>query len=131
MSEDELPPQRINNEGPEEGLQYPIFLQRLGLPQALGLIVVASILIVVVGFGVYWGSQDRKYDIARPDLTDRNQELDVTDLEEDISKPVDIEAVENKLDFLRREKQALQTINNLDVTNLSDQNLQLIRNTQR
>lgn len=109
---------------------YPVWLKKLTLPKALGLVILTSVLFVSIGYLMYWGSKDRKYDIARPDKENTSQGIDVTDLEENISTPVDLAAVRDKIKFLEREQAALRGMNKLDVINLSDQNILLVPSDQ-
>lgn len=101
------------------------WLNNLTLPRALALVIAAAGVLVLIGFLQYWNSENRKYDIARPGQATENKALDVTVTEEDIATPVDPAAVDDKLQFLEDEKAVLDSLNKLEVDNLSDQNLRL------
>lgn len=103
---------------------------KLTLPKALLLVVGAALVIVFVGYSMYWTSQERKYDLARPGQVVDNKGLDVTVPEEDTSKPIDEAAITATLKFLKDEHQALSGMNKLSPANLSDENLQLVPSTQ-
>lgn len=100
-------------------------LTKISLTQALGILIFISILLVGVGYAQYWNSQDRKYDIARPGNQQENKALDVTDQDENLTTPVDSQAIDKKLRFLQNEKIILDSMNKLESDNLSDKNLGL------
>jgi hypothetical protein len=103
---------------------------RFNLVGALAIIIFMALIIVAVGYGLYWNSKDRKYDIARGGDLSENKALTIEDSESDRTSPVDPPATKQKLEYLQKEINALNSIGSFNPEDLSDQNLQLISPNQ-
>lgn len=105
--------------------ESPQWYEKITLVQATGILVCLAMLMVCVGYLVYWNSPDRKYDIARPGNNEQNKATSVEDSFENDTSPVDRAAIEKKRKFLQDEQKALKAMNNFRTPSLSDQSLHL------
>lgn len=98
---------------------------RLKLSEMLVVTIIASFLIVGLGYTLYERNPNRKYDIARPGQHDDNKVLNVEDENADTTNSVTAESAKQKLDYLRKELKGLNNIGGFSTDDLSDQNIQL------
>lgn len=105
-------------------LQYMQF----GLTEALITVILVACLIVATGYYMYLQDPNKKYDLARPGAKD-NQSLRVDD-EADTTSPVSADSTQKKIEYLKKEVEALNGVNKFELEDISDQNIQLAPNDQ-
>jgi len=99
---------------------------KFNLFTGLTLVIVVALLIVGLGYSLYWNDENRKYDIARAG-DQENEALGVVDPAADTTGPVDKNAIKQKIKFLDKEIKALESLNEFNPTDLSNESIQLVQ----
>lgn len=101
-------------------------LQRITLPVALAIAIVAALGIVTLAYWLYWTNDNRKYDIARAGQQTTNRITEDESAAVDVTSPVTTDEITKKALFLKEELTALDKIDGFEPEDLNDVTIQLI-----
>lgn len=103
-----------------------LLVQRITLPIAVGLAIVAALLIVATAYWLYWIDDNRKYDIARAGQQTGNRITEDESSAVDVTSPVSENEIKKKVEFLKEELTALDQIDAFEPEDLNDKIIQLV-----
>ena len=98
---------------------------RVNLATAIAFFIFIACVLVAVSTMMYLRDPNRKYDIARSGESINNLALEIEDSPEDASSPVTASILQQKIDYLQKEINALSGMGDFDEDDLNDQNLHL------
>lgn len=111
-----------DDSGDRRTLKWP----QLSLPAALTVLIATACIVVAIAYLFYHNNPNRKYDIERGDMINKNEALSVEDEEADATSALDAPSTKRKIEYLEKELKALSGLNTFNESELSDQNLQLM-----
>ncbi len=98
---------------------------RIGLPAALFIIILISLVMVTAAYSMYLRSPQKKYDLARPGNSLRNKVLSAEDNSSDKTTPIDAQITKAKIEALNAQLKVMAGFDSFGQEDVNDQSLGL------